>query len=85
MLSFSILYWDLIKFPYFGDLAQRGGWKEAQSQGDFMENSIVQLLNFRHSIQCGQILPFSTQLVLKLLRRGKLLAQVKNCHKNLKE
>jgi hypothetical protein len=42
MLSFSISYLDLIKFPYFADLIQRGerGWKQAQRQGDFKENSI---------------------------------------------
>jgi hypothetical protein len=30
MLSFSILYWDFIKFPYFEDRE----WKEAQRQGE---------------------------------------------------
>ncbi len=36
VLSFSISYWDLIKFPYFTDTAKRGvrEWKEAQSQGE---------------------------------------------------
>jgi hypothetical protein len=42
ILSFSFSYPDLIKFPYFADLIQRGdrGWKEAQRQGDITENSI---------------------------------------------
>ncbi len=36
MLSFSISYPDLIKFPYFVDITERGdrGWKA----GDFMDN-----------------------------------------------
>jgi hypothetical protein len=36
MLSFSISYLDLIKFPYLADLTQKGnrGWKEAQRQGE---------------------------------------------------
>jgi hypothetical protein len=35
-LSFSISYWDLIKFPYFTDTTKRGvrGCKEAQKQGE---------------------------------------------------
>jgi hypothetical protein len=43
MLSFNILYPDLIKFYYFADIIERGvwGWKEAQKQGDFVDNSIV--------------------------------------------
>ncbi len=42
MLSFSISYWELIKFPCFADTTERGdrGWKQAQSQGDFMDNSL---------------------------------------------
>ncbi len=41
MLSSSISYWDLIKFPYFADITKSGdrGWKHAQRQGDFMDNS----------------------------------------------
>jgi len=41
MLSFTISYPDLIKLPYFANLTQRGdsGWKEAQRQDDFKENS----------------------------------------------
>jgi hypothetical protein len=36
VLSFSISYPDLIKFPYFADHTQRGdrGRKEAQRQGE---------------------------------------------------
>ncbi len=36
VLSFSISYWDLIKFPYFTDTTKRAvrGWKEAQRQGE---------------------------------------------------
>jgi len=43
VLSFSISYWDLIKFPYFTDTTKRGvrGWKEVQRQGDFADSSIV--------------------------------------------
>ncbi len=43
MLSFSISYWDLIKFHYFVDTTERGhrGWKQVQRQGDFTVNSIV--------------------------------------------
>ncbi len=46
MLSFSISYWDLIKFPYFADTIERGdrGWKHAQRQGDFADNSNVNLV-----------------------------------------
>jgi hypothetical protein len=41
LLSFSISYWDLIKFPYFADTTERGdkGWKEAQIQGE--ENRVT--------------------------------------------
>ncbi len=44
MLSFSISYWDLIKFPYFVDITEEGdrGWKQAQTQqGDFTDKSIA--------------------------------------------
>jgi len=43
VLSFSISYWDLIKFPYFTDTTKRGvrEWKEAQRQGDFTDMSII--------------------------------------------
>jgi len=43
MLSFNILYPYLIKFYYFVDTTEKGvwGWKEAQKQGDFVDNSIV--------------------------------------------
>jgi len=36
MLSFSISYWDLIKFPYFADTTERGDtdWKHAQREGE---------------------------------------------------
>jgi hypothetical protein len=36
MLSFSISYWDLIKFPYFVDTTEGGdrGWKQAQREGE---------------------------------------------------
>jgi len=39
MLSFSISYWDLIKFSYFAETTERGdkGLKEAQRQGDIMD------------------------------------------------
>jgi hypothetical protein len=42
MLSFSISYWDLIKFHYFANTIERQdmGWKQAQRHGDFMDNSI---------------------------------------------
>jgi hypothetical protein len=36
MLSFSISYWDLTKFPYFVDTTEREGdrgWNEAQREG----------------------------------------------------
>jgi hypothetical protein len=43
MLSFSISYWDLIKFSFFAKTTERGDrvLKEAQRQGDIMDNSIV--------------------------------------------
>jgi hypothetical protein len=60
VLSFSVSYWDLIKFPYFTDISKRGvrGWKEAQRQGDFADFSntlatlthVCQLINFEDSI-----------------------------------
>jgi hypothetical protein len=45
MLSFSISYRDLIKFPYFADTTERGdrGWKT----GDFMDNSKYQPKRWR--------------------------------------
>jgi hypothetical protein len=44
MLSFSISYPELIKLPYLADLTQKGdrGWKEAQRQDEFKQNSIRQ-------------------------------------------
>jgi hypothetical protein len=35
-MSFSISYWDLIKFPSFADTIERGdsGWKQAQREGE---------------------------------------------------
>jgi hypothetical protein len=46
-LSFSISYWDLIKFPSFVDTIKRGvkGWKGAQKygeKGDFADLSNMQ-------------------------------------------
>jgi hypothetical protein len=49
MLSFSCSYPDLIKFPYFADLIQRGdrGWKEAQRQGeDRVQKTLLQSNNW---------------------------------------
>jgi hypothetical protein len=37
MLSFSISYWDLIKFPYFGDTTESGD-KDGGREGDFTDN-----------------------------------------------
>jgi hypothetical protein len=36
MLSFSISYWDLVKFHYFADTTEREdkGWKQAQREGE---------------------------------------------------
>lgn len=36
MASFSISYWDWIKFPYYADTTEKGdrGWKRAQRQGE---------------------------------------------------
>ncbi len=36
MLSFSISYWDLVKFHYFADSTEREdkGWKQAQREGE---------------------------------------------------
>jgi hypothetical protein len=53
MLSFSISYLDLIKFPYFEDLTQRGdggvkgGTKTGWRQGEFKENSIIKEIIFQ--------------------------------------
>jgi hypothetical protein len=44
MLSFSISYWDLIKFPYFADTAERGVKAEGiggEREGDFTDNFYV--------------------------------------------
>jgi hypothetical protein len=45
----SVPYWDLIKCLYFADTTERGdrGWKEAQRQGYFMDNSSVLKVSFR--------------------------------------
>jgi len=42
MVSFSISFWDLIKFPYFAGTTKRGDrrWKQAQRQGDVMTHTI---------------------------------------------
>jgi len=44
MLSFNISYWDVLKFPFFADTTERGDreWKQAQRQGDFLDNSSTQ-------------------------------------------
>jgi hypothetical protein len=44
MLSFSISYWDVLKFPFFADTTEKGDreWKQAQRQGDFLDNSSTQ-------------------------------------------
>ncbi len=41
--TLCIKCWDLIKFPYFGDTPERRdmGWKQAQRQSDFPDNSNV--------------------------------------------
>ncbi len=51
MVSFSISYWDLIKFPYFADTTERGDrrWKQAQRQGDVTTHTIVREKNFQAS------------------------------------
>jgi hypothetical protein len=36
MLSFSISYWDLIKFPYFADTIERG--EGGEREDDFIDN-----------------------------------------------
>jgi hypothetical protein len=43
MLSFNISNRDLIECLYFANTIERGdrGWKEAQRQGYFMDNSII--------------------------------------------
>jgi hypothetical protein len=47
MLSFSISYPDLIKFPYFVDTTERGeggakaGETGGETEGDFMANSNI--------------------------------------------
>ncbi len=42
--SFSISYWDVLKFPFSVDTTERGDreWKQAQRQGDFLDNSSTQ-------------------------------------------
>ncbi len=47
MLSFSISCWDLIKFPYFADISERGdrGWKNAQRQGEDKVTLLIILFN----------------------------------------
>jgi hypothetical protein len=49
VLSFSISYWDLIKFHYFADTSKRGvrGWKEAQRQGEDRVTLLISLLECR--------------------------------------
>jgi hypothetical protein len=46
MLSFSSLYWDLIKFPYFVDTIEREDrrWKQAQRQGEDRVTLVITLL-----------------------------------------
>jgi hypothetical protein len=56
MLSFSISYPDLIKFPYFVDTTQRAdrGAKAEEiggyTEGDFMDTSSVQVIFSTHRI-----------------------------------
>ncbi len=56
MLSFSISYWDLIKFHYLADTTERGDreWKQAQRQRDFTYNSII-LQDFHNLTQMIRI------------------------------
>jgi hypothetical protein len=44
MLSFSIWYPDLIKFPYFAHTTERG--VGCETEGDFMDNSILLSISF---------------------------------------
>jgi hypothetical protein len=50
MLSFSISYPDLIKFPYFTDTTETGD-RGAKAEGDFKDNS----LGFRISVTPDQL------------------------------
>jgi len=58
VLSFSISYWDLIKFPYFTDSTKRGvrRWKEAQRQGEDRVNLRISLLYIYDIHECESIL-----------------------------
>jgi hypothetical protein len=50
MLSFSISFWDLIKFPYFADTSKRGdgGQMRPKRQSDFIDNFSLLFI----SVQC---------------------------------
>jgi hypothetical protein len=42
-MIFNIPYWDFFKIQYFANITEREGigWKEAQGQGYFLDNSII--------------------------------------------
>jgi hypothetical protein len=55
MLSFSISYWGLLKFPYFADITERGdrGWKQAQREGEERVILQITLINVQKNIGCN--------------------------------
>jgi hypothetical protein len=57
MLSFSISYPDLIKFPYFADTTEREGIG-GETEGDFTDNSIIYL---SHASQKSGLNPTNRQ------------------------
>ncbi len=63
-MSFSISFWDLIKFPYFAGTTKRGDrrWKQAQGQGDVMTHTIdrkISQLKICHPFKKNKTLIFT--------------------------
>jgi hypothetical protein len=81
MPSFSISYPDLIKLPYFVNLTQRGdrGWKEAQRQDDFKENSRIYWFLERKKITY-RLLPGFWSCLCMLTYQGYGFWGLKNIH-----
>jgi hypothetical protein len=82
MLSFSISYWGLIKFPSFADITEREarGWKQAQRDGE--ERVILQItvINVQKNIGCNlmKINTFIIQFHVNRVLRIGLYKYIKN-------
>jgi len=76
VLSFSISYWDLIKFPYFTDTTERGvrGWKEAQRRGEDWVTLWISLISRNKPANVGWV------SLTHSIFRPFLKSKIRSCH-----